>query len=368
MQSFPEYAYNNTYGFQGVSEEIYEELMMNMTKSGGCNDLIKQCRDLAAVGDPLELGNNATVNDACAASTAYCMTYVQGAFQAVSGRNAFDISRDALAAFPPEYPSGFFNQRWVQEDLGVPVNFTLSANQLITAFFLQTGDATRRSIAPLNSVAQSGVKIALVFGDRDYRCNWLGGEATSLALQYPEAEQFRSAGYQSISVNASYQGGFVRQYNNVSFSRVFEAGHAVSAFQPETVWQIFNRVTFNKDVATGNSSTIVGSSNSTAKGYSSTGPASTFDVKNKLPESPKNECYTWAAQITCTDEELLALQNGTAIIKNYIVIGIQGGNGSTGENGTAGAPSTQPSGAVKGFQTGWVLALAGITGAMMLAM
>jgi hypothetical protein len=133
-------------------------------------------------------------------------------------------------------------------------------------------------------------------------------------MSYPSAPNFRSAGYEDILTNSSYRGGVVRQHNKVSFSRVFEAGHAVGAFQPETVSQIFDRVMFDKDVATGDIDTLGDSS------YSSTGPDSSFGIKNKLPPSPKNECYLWSAATTCTEEELMALANGTAVVKDFILV------------------------------------------------
>jgi hypothetical protein len=37
--SYPEYAYNNTYGVQFIPEPIYKEAALNFTKPGGCKDL-----------------------------------------------------------------------------------------------------------------------------------------------------------------------------------------------------------------------------------------------------------------------------------------------------------------------------------------
>jgi carboxypeptidase C (cathepsin A) len=67
------------------------------------------------------------------------------------------------------------------------------------------------------------VKVALVYGDQDYQCNWYGGEAISKAIA--GGPEFEKAGYAEIQTNASYVGGVVRQYGNLSFSRVFQAGH-----------------------------------------------------------------------------------------------------------------------------------------------
>jgi hypothetical protein len=132
-------------------------------------------------------------------------------------------------------------------------------------------------------------------------------------MTYPSAPEFRSAGYASIVSNSTYNGGVVRQHDKVSFSRVFEAGHAVGAYQPETVSKIFDRVMFDKDVATGIVDTVSHTS------YSSTGPDSSFGIKNGLPMGSNHECYVWDAVNTCTEEERVALTNGTAMVKDFIL-------------------------------------------------
>lgn len=70
-----------------------------------------------------------------------------------------------------------------------------------------------------------GVKVALIYGDRDLRCPWLGAEKLSLAAEWSGAEDFRGAGYALIHTNDTYDGGVVRQHGALSFSRVFDAGH-----------------------------------------------------------------------------------------------------------------------------------------------
>jgi hypothetical protein len=81
---YPEFAFNNTYGLQTIPENIYLEARNNLTKEGGCNDMIDQCRALAAF-DPENVGTNETVNAACALATQYCFQFVQGAYTEVSG-------------------------------------------------------------------------------------------------------------------------------------------------------------------------------------------------------------------------------------------------------------------------------------------
>lgn len=71
---------------------------------------------------------------------------------------------------------------------------------------------------------------------------------------------------------------------------------------------------FNKDIATGQVDI------STNSNYSTTGPSTTSQIKNKPPASqPAPLCYIWAPD-TCTDEQYAALEDGTAVVEDYILI------------------------------------------------
>jgi carboxypeptidase C (cathepsin A) len=76
VAGYPEFAYNNTYGVRFGSEALYDEVMHNITKPGGCSDLLKQCRALGEQGDPSNSGSNATVNKVCMEAFSYCEFYV----------------------------------------------------------------------------------------------------------------------------------------------------------------------------------------------------------------------------------------------------------------------------------------------------
>jgi hypothetical protein len=85
IRSYPEFAYNNTYGKQWIPKAAYEESLQNLTKAGGCYDLIRQCRALATIGDAGFSNSNATVNLACARATQNCASNVIGAYDVYSG-------------------------------------------------------------------------------------------------------------------------------------------------------------------------------------------------------------------------------------------------------------------------------------------
>jgi hypothetical protein len=56
--------------------------------------------------------------------------------------------------------------------MGVPLNFSESSTPVQLNFFVGSGDPFRNEgIKDLAYLLNSGVKVALVYGDRDYRCN-----------------------------------------------------------------------------------------------------------------------------------------------------------------------------------------------------
>jgi hypothetical protein len=105
-------AYNNTYGFEAISEDAYKESLNNFVKPGGCRDLIEQCRASGELLDPEEVGINQDVNNICSAATYYCALNVLGAYSA-TGRSPFDMSVHSPSPNPPSYTTGFANRAWV---------------------------------------------------------------------------------------------------------------------------------------------------------------------------------------------------------------------------------------------------------------
>lgn len=377
--AYADFAYNNTYNTPLITKGNYQQILssFNQPKSG-CKDRILECRALASTGDPNFTGNNATVNKACAKATDVCTQDLENAAILPSDRDYYDIAALTPSSFLPSYYRGYLNSAAVQSALGVPVNYTQSAMAPYRAF-TATGDLTRSDVHgslldDIASVLDAGVKVALIYGDRDYICNWVGGEAASLTVNYSQATEFHDAGYADISTNASYIGGQVRQHGNFSFSRVFQAGHEVPAYQPETAYQIFMRAMFGKDIATGKIDTTAASTPyNDVDIYHTEGSPTTFEVKNVLPESPTQQCYILALEATCTIEQAIAIYNEygneTTLIHDYILIdsnwthlfpGVGNNdapNNGTGGNGTfgGGGPPVQGSSGAGVVDVSWLL-------------
>lgn len=174
--SYPEIAYNNTYGIQAINQTLYLQALDNFYRpETGCRALILECQALANEGDPNATGNNATVNQACGAADLYCSNEVEGQYVNESGRNYYDIAAIDPTPFPPNYYLGYLAQNYVQAALGVPVNYTESNSGVYQAFS-SIGDYARTDIRggqiqDLAYLLDNGVKVSLQYGDRDYACN-----------------------------------------------------------------------------------------------------------------------------------------------------------------------------------------------------
>ena len=310
--SYPHIAYNNTYGIQAVNETIFNQMNDALYRPGGCRDQVNYCIGNSTLYDPTQRGFNTTVNKICQAAETFCSNQVRGPYLDYSGRNYYDFGTLDPDPNPPPWYIGYLNQPHVQAALGTPVNWTQSSNT-VAADFQSIGDYPRPGwLEDLGYLLENGIKVVMAFGDRDYACNWIGGEAVSLAIPYSHTKDFNAAGYTDLIVNDTYSGGKTRQYGNLSFSRVYESGHEVPYYQPETAYQIFNRALFNKDIATGMVDTAANAS------YSTEGPSDSWATKNIPPAQPLQVCYSLDTEDTCTTDQEDAIANGTAVLRDWI--------------------------------------------------
>lgn len=320
-ESFPEMAYKNSYDLQVVENETYEDMKQAWPD---CRDQILHCRDLGDRLDPANIGHDDDVNIACESAASSCALTMIVPYLA-SGLSVFDLAQVNPTPFPTSYLNGFFNRRWVQEQLGVPVNFTAMSSTVNSAFF-STGDVVRQSgMKRIEFLLEQGVKVHAMYGDRDYRCPWFGGEQLTLKANWSGAEAFRGAGYQYIhSGDCNVEDaivGVVRQHGNMSFSRVFQAGHDVAAERPRVAFEIFNRALTEMDISSGRKPT-----GDAFKVYGTQGPQDSRFIRETLPPPSPVNCNVYSVSSSCTIEQYEALSNGTAEIVDFTVVTPAGGS------------------------------------------
>jgi hypothetical protein len=79
---------------------------------------------------------------------------------------------------------------------------------------------------------------------------------------------------------------------------------------------------FDTDLATGKISLTANCD------YSTSGPQSSFPIKNIVPDIPKSLCYLWDVAGTCSPAEEKILAQGTEIVRDFIVVGYSASNGT----------------------------------------
>jgi carboxypeptidase C (cathepsin A) len=122
---------------------------------------------------------------------------------------------------------GYLAEQSVQKALGARVNYTELTDSVQQAYAV-TGDVWRSGpLEDLGFVLDRGVRVAMIHGDRDATCNWLGGENISLAINWREKEAFRSAGYTELRNDKGETKGMTRQHSGLSFTRIFQAGELI---------------------------------------------------------------------------------------------------------------------------------------------
>jgi carboxypeptidase C (cathepsin A) len=353
------FAYNNTYGIDIFSLLEQQNAASAFLASTGCKQMTSSCRDRAAVLDPENFGNNPAVNDICSKAYVSC----QQVFMAYSskGKSGYDISQSSLDPFPSSHYLEYLNMPSVQAAIGAQVNYTQSS-ELVFSSFANTGDYVRGGqIEELAALLAAGIRVALIYGDRDFICNWLGGEAISFAVaaaaaqSQPSYTAWYGAGYAPVVANSSYIGGVVRQYGNLSFSRVYDAGHLVPAYQPETAFTIFTRIIQGGDISTGEPVDLAsfGTSGDTNATYT-----------NSAPAMASPTCFIRAVKTTCDRDQQNMLANGAGVLINGVLYNAESDwEEPVGSDvSMAGQPGTAPTGMASLADTSGMVSTQGIGG------
>ncbi|KAF2724976.1 secreted carboxypeptidase-like protein [Polychaeton citri CBS 116435] len=331
--SFP---FNNTYDLEIYNETLYKRAFEEYHRPGGVKESLDYCRKLQQTLDPNDYGDIEKVTKACVNATNLSEIITEGNFGLAHKGARFDITHNFEDPFPSPYMFGWLNQHETQKAFGVPVNHSWVSFAVSDAFE-QSGDFAKGGlIEDLAYILDNGVKVALLNGDRDYACNWVGSESSSLRIPWSNKEKFAAAGYAPLSLDYPYiqSGGLTRQLGNLSFTRVYQAGHMVPSYQPEVAYAIFMRALRGQDIATGK---VHLNDYAAANGelYATSGPSSTWHMKNDVLPQPEHECYVLDIG-RCYDSEIEALKNGSAVVKDWVVIGQESTHEHTAEHIPAG--------------------------------
>ncbi|KAG1822825.1 Alpha/Beta hydrolase protein [Suillus subaureus] len=183
-------------------------------------------------------GTSAHSNKICRDADNYCIDNVF--VPAVGDYDSYDIRQNSSALFPPEYYVHYLRKKDVMKKIGAQVKYKECPDAPYEEF-VKTGDDARTWLPQLSALANSGMKILIWAGDADMNCNWLGGHASVLAMDWYGNETLHNTPFTNMTINGTPVAA-VQNVDNFSFARVYGAGHEVAAFQPQAALEIFSQV------------------------------------------------------------------------------------------------------------------------------
>jgi carboxypeptidase C (cathepsin A) len=99
---------------------------------------------------------------------------------------------------------------------------------------------SRSFLSTLSTVVQSGIQVLIWAGDADWICNWFSGINNAEAITYASSAAFKAKPVVPYTVSGVSKGTF-KNVGNLSWLRVFGAGHEVPYYQPEAALQAFKQ-------------------------------------------------------------------------------------------------------------------------------
>lgn len=161
-----------------------------------------------------------------------------------TGLNPYDIRvpcGDSLLCYKGiSYVEQFLSSKKVREELGVNIEIFKLCNDEIGANFGKTGDGSKPFQGFVSELLEAKIPVLVYVGDKDYICNWLGNEAWTKLLPWKGQADYALAKPRTWSV-AGVPAGVATSFEQLTFLRVFDAGHMVPFDQPRVAQHMVNQ-------------------------------------------------------------------------------------------------------------------------------
>ncbi|KAM5353957.1 hypothetical protein ACJ41O_000607 [Fusarium nematophilum] len=181
-------------------------------------------------------------DEACADADYQCNTqmYVNLKIASRVDFNVYDVRIGASDEDPPETFVGYITRADVMQAIGARTRFA-ECDDIVYANMERTGDGARSFLRELADVVKHGVNTLIWAGDTDWICNWEGNLLAAEALEWEGQSKFATTKVRNYTVDGEVHGEY-KVVENLAWLKVFEAGHSLPYYQPETALQVFKQV------------------------------------------------------------------------------------------------------------------------------
>ena len=143
--------------------------------------------------------------------------------------NPYDIRENTTYDEMDKTVEIMLRKKEVQDLLGVNVpDFTI-CNETVMMKFLY--DISKSYSQDVELLLENGINVMMFFGNKDYVCNWRGGESLVDSFNWAGKREFVNS-QTEFWFNNGTRSGTYRKYKNLNFVVVFDAGHMVPLNQP----------------------------------------------------------------------------------------------------------------------------------------
>lgn len=267
-KAYVDFSYNNTYT-ELISASQHTSYLNTYTTK--CLPLLQKCASTTGGISACETADSTCYND------------IEGPLSSVADFDVYDIRAPSNDPNPPETYVTYLQSSAVMSAIGAESTYAECPDAPYEKF-ASTGDGTfqlssspsldhmealyiprdppsltlyqanlpsidaRSFLSTLSTVVQSGITTLIWAGDADWICNWFGGLASAEAIVYSGSSAFKSKAVSSYTVNG-VAGGTFKSVGNLSWLRVFGAGHEVPYYQPALALQAFKQTMMKGPIA-----------------------------------------------------------------------------------------------------------------------
>ncbi|KAN0094201.1 carboxypeptidase-like protein S1 [Hyaloscypha variabilis] len=231
-KAYVDFSYNNTYTPLITSSQHTSYLS---TYTSSCLPLLQKCTSVTGSNSACENADNTCYND------------IEGPLSSVADFDVYDIREPSDDPYPPDTYVSYLQSTSVMTAIGAQSTYTECPDAPYEKF-ADTGDDARSFLATLSTVVQSGITTLIWAGDADWICNWFGGLAVADAITYSGQSAFQDTPVTSYTV-AGVAGGTFKTVGNLSWLRVFGAGHEVPYYQPAVALQVFKQTMMKQAIS-----------------------------------------------------------------------------------------------------------------------